>query len=185
MLTTTASFAQTKSVDSLSSQETVDYIKYEIDAGVLLMYDFNGSVDHGFQISNGIHIGTYVYAGLGVGLNIYKSNFDGYNFNSFKYLPVFLNVRFSFWRPGIAPYVSCRFGYSISLLSSGRSPGGLANNSDPSEDNGFIIDASAGVEIHIFHSLNYLLGIGFLHQDASSYYFLPTGILTIETGISF
>lgn len=75
-------------------------VSYAFGVGHINLDRAEFSTIHGYQFN------PYLYLGLGIGVNYYQHNADGV-------VPIFANVKGTFLKGNITPFVDMRLGYSV------------------------------------------------------------------------
>ena len=132
----------------------------------------NNDFSYGIQTINGYLVNPYFSAGLGIGVDKYKS---------VTFIPVFADFRANFINGNVSPFLSADIGYSLSTINYNKG--------------GFLLNPSVGVKFFVSATtaLNFSLGYRLQEQNFSYFYFfyqsenyrLKTEYFSLKFGATF
>lgn len=113
--------------------------------------DFGDKSSFGMQVINGYQVNPYFNAGVGIGLN--------QHFSGAAFMPVFLDLRGTFLRQRVSPFVGFAGGWAVALN---------VNASEPDEG-GLYLNPAFGVRFFVSRKTSLNLSVGLRYQEGTGY----------------
>ncbi|QQR85714.1 MAG: hypothetical protein IPJ76_14030 [Flavobacteriales bacterium] len=113
--------------------------------------DFPDKSSFGMQVINGYQVNPYFNAGVGVGLN--------QHFSGAAFMPVFLDLRGTFLRQRVSPFVGLAGGWAVALN---------VNDAEPDEG-GLYLNPAFGVRFFVSRKTSLNLSVGLRYQEGTGY----------------
>lgn len=114
--------------------------------------DFGDKSSFGMQVINGYQVNPYFNAGVGIGLN--------QHFSGAAFMPVFLDLRGTFLRQRVSPFVGFAGGWAVALN---------VNDEEPDEG-GLYLNPAFGVRFFVSRRTSLNLSVGLRYQEGTGYY---------------
>ncbi len=139
--------------DTLIDRDNTYFLKYSgsinlaYDYGIYSFYLPGFGVDREkFEIVNGVKLNSYMSIGIGSGMHYYF-DFDKKD----VWLPIFVNMKITFMKNKISPFISLSSGYSFDLKNK-------FNNI------GFLVNSFLGIKYRMWNKFSLATGMGFEMQ---------------------
>lgn len=114
--------------------------------------DFGDKSSFGMQVINGYQVNPYFNAGVGIGLN--------QHFSGAAFMPVFLDLRGTFLRQRVSPFVGFAGGWAVALNV----------NDDEPDEGGLYLNPAFGVRFFVSRKTSLNLSAGLRYQEGTGYY---------------